>query len=288
MKSYFSRILHHTLSHSDVKSQSAPMLSLSDFGDASTPSLSPSGLTRWSRSNQVANLFHLDTPIKSECDTIGTDTRGKPEYDKIENIGRSMVEMLGVLAIIGVLSVGAISGYSKAMMKYKLNKLTSEYNYIIAALLEHEDDLRKLKDKNAYQENYYLVEIMNKLNMIPSSWKIKDKDYLIDSTGCTVIPFIRAKRINFDIYFSEANPSITQSFANDVCFEFFKSIALPSHNSIYYVTLWKSGGNSIKYYGDMYCKIGTKCLSNMTMSEIHDVCNSCSVNKEKCVFNIQI
>ena len=36
--------------------------------------------------------------------------------------GRSMVEMLGVLAIIGVLSVGAIAGYSKAMTKYKLNK----------------------------------------------------------------------------------------------------------------------------------------------------------------------
>ena len=34
--------------------------------------------------------------------------------------GRSMVEMLGVLAIIGVLSVGAISGYSTAMNKYKL------------------------------------------------------------------------------------------------------------------------------------------------------------------------
>ena len=29
--------------------------------------------------------------------------------------GRSMVEMLGVLAIIGVLSVGAIAGYSKAI-----------------------------------------------------------------------------------------------------------------------------------------------------------------------------
>ena len=36
--------------------------------------------------------------------------------------GRSMVEMLGVLAIIGVLSVGAMSSYSKAMFKYKLNK----------------------------------------------------------------------------------------------------------------------------------------------------------------------
>lgn len=33
-----------------------------------------------------------------------------------------MVEMLGVLAIIGVLSVGAIAGYSKAMFKHKLNR----------------------------------------------------------------------------------------------------------------------------------------------------------------------
>ena len=36
--------------------------------------------------------------------------------------GRSMIEMLGVLAIIGVLSVGGIAGYSKAMMQYKINK----------------------------------------------------------------------------------------------------------------------------------------------------------------------
>lgn len=36
--------------------------------------------------------------------------------------GRSMVEMLGVLAIIGVLSVGGIAGYSKAMAKFKLTK----------------------------------------------------------------------------------------------------------------------------------------------------------------------
>ena len=41
--------------------------------------------------------------------------------------GRSMVEMLGVLAIIGVLSVGAMSGYSKAMMKYKLNKQIGQF-----------------------------------------------------------------------------------------------------------------------------------------------------------------
>ncbi len=41
---------------------------------------------------------------------------------KTNESGRSMIEMLGVLAIIGVLSVGGIAGYSKAMMKFKINK----------------------------------------------------------------------------------------------------------------------------------------------------------------------
>ena len=38
-------------------------------------------------------------------------------YNVNNEKGRSMIEMLGVLAIIGVLSVGGIAGYSKAMMK---------------------------------------------------------------------------------------------------------------------------------------------------------------------------
>ncbi len=37
--------------------------------------------------------------------------------------GRSMVEMLGVLAIIGVLSIGGIAGYTMAMNKYKANEI---------------------------------------------------------------------------------------------------------------------------------------------------------------------
>ncbi len=37
--------------------------------------------------------------------------------------GRSMVEMLGVLAIIGVLSIGAIAGYTMAMNRYKANQI---------------------------------------------------------------------------------------------------------------------------------------------------------------------
>ena len=42
--------------------------------------------------------------------------------------GRSMVEMLGTLAIMGILSVGAITGYSYAFTKYKTNNLINDLN----------------------------------------------------------------------------------------------------------------------------------------------------------------
>ncbi len=52
---------------------------------------------------------------------------------KINESGRSMIEMLGVLAIIGVLSVGGIAGYSKAMSVYKVNKTIDQLMQITAS-----------------------------------------------------------------------------------------------------------------------------------------------------------
>ena len=43
-------------------------------------------------------------------------------FKKLES-GRSMVEMLGVLAIIGVLSVGGIAGYSLSMRRHRANQI---------------------------------------------------------------------------------------------------------------------------------------------------------------------
>lgn len=51
---------------------------------------------------------------------------------KSEQSGRSMVEMLGVLAIIGVLSVGGIAGYSKAMAKYKTTQVLDQISMLTA------------------------------------------------------------------------------------------------------------------------------------------------------------
>ncbi len=49
---------------------------------------------------------------------------------KNEN-GRSMVEMLGVLAVVAVLSVGALLGYSKAVFKQRVNQTVSEIATIV-------------------------------------------------------------------------------------------------------------------------------------------------------------
>ncbi len=52
-------------------------------------------------------------------------------FYKNEETGRSMVEMLGVLAIIGVLSIGGISGYSKAMSKFRVNKTLDQISMLV-------------------------------------------------------------------------------------------------------------------------------------------------------------
>ena len=48
-----------------------------------------------------------------------------------QDIGRSMVEMLGVIVIIGVLSAGGLAGYSKAMRRHRLNETISEISVMV-------------------------------------------------------------------------------------------------------------------------------------------------------------
>ena len=50
---------------------------------------------------------------------------------KKSQFGRSMIEMLGVLAIIGVLSIASISGYSQAMFKHQLNQHFESFSLLL-------------------------------------------------------------------------------------------------------------------------------------------------------------
>ena len=60
-------------------------------------------------------------------DNFGGVMISKPNFTQNER-GHSMVEILGVLAIIGVLSIGGIQGYRYAMEKHRANDIVNEVN----------------------------------------------------------------------------------------------------------------------------------------------------------------
>ena len=65
--------------------------------------------------------------------------------------GRSMVEMLGVLAVIGVLSIGGIMGYSYGMDKYRANETVNDVNLRMLDLA-HQIDQHPTSDPNISNE----------------------------------------------------------------------------------------------------------------------------------------
>ena len=72
--------------------------------------------------------------------------------------GRSMVEMLGVLAIIGVLSIGGIMGYSYAMDKYRANQTINDIMLRSVDLLNHVSNGRT-PDLSEWQDEETLYPI---------------------------------------------------------------------------------------------------------------------------------
>ena len=90
---------------------------------------------------------------------------------KNEQSGRSMVEMLGVLAIIGVLSIGGISGYSKAMAKYRVNKTLDQISMLvinIRTLFSSSINYDGLSDANAISLGIIPGDMQNGTNIINS------------------------------------------------------------------------------------------------------------------------
>ena len=62
------------------------------------------------------------------CRGTGIHKKGSPKADS--ESGRSMVETLGALAIMGLLAVGGIIGYRYAVDKYRSNELWNNVKWI--------------------------------------------------------------------------------------------------------------------------------------------------------------
>ena len=206
--------------------------------------------------------------------------KAKDDYKSVLQLGRSMIEMLGVLAIIGVLSVGGIAGYSKAMEKFKVNKAIDEYSSLIFGILEHLDDLRPLTCGNA--DFCGLASYYQAANLLSGSWTVTDDAHISDSNGNMIFTFVRNKRIGFDLYLGAATGS--SKFPQKLCKELFTNLVKPLHSSLYHAGIWGNvnGGNYL--YGDHICQTdGLKCLRDISLSEINSLCESCADGEACCI-----
>ena len=215
--------------------------------------------------------------------------RYTPRND-ICSIGRSMIEMLGVLAIVGVLSVGGIAGYSKAMEKFKVNKIINEYNNLIFGLLEHKQNLQKSLEETSSLVDISLVDTSFSLNLVPKTWKKFSFHYMQDECGNFVGPYYRSRRSNrndnspeqsgiiIDFIFGglkkdESGKEIAADFNDKVCFDILDKIVFPLS---YTITGTILAGGSWYYYGKEFCNSGRKCISTMTLQQMKSMCNSCN------------
>lgn len=216
----------------------------------------------------------------------------KAKYDhwSVLQGGRSMIEMLGVLAIIGVLSVGGIAGYSKAMEKWKINKAIAGYSYLTHGLLEHIDNLRNLKSDNG-SNKYDLAETIKGLNLLPEGWSFENSTVISDTVGSIITIFSRDNHLVYDIALgnvsSTDNYLVSDNFSTKLCREFISNFAQPLHSSLQFVWIFRTKNGNIHYYGDSQCTDSNKCLVNMTLSDIQNVCTSCAIGEEYCLFVLE-
>ena len=183
--------------------------------------------------------------------------------------GRSMVEMLGVLAIIGVLSVGAIAGYSKAMMKYKLNKHSEQMNQVINAVARNAHNFGNI----ALGER--LTETFIKMGEIPVEMVKKgDNVYIYDIFNQAWQIFISTE----DKYiFLQSQLSLkTKSDNNlEICRNIITTAKENSGNIYYLVTISGYGTADVKnsiLFGDSYCGQDRQCLRSITLDNIYEMC----------------
>ncbi len=210
------------------------------------------------------------------------------------SVGRSMIEMLGVLAIVGVLSVGGIAGYSKAMEKFKVNKLLDEYTMLIYGLLGNANEFRN-QSQTESRNQIGLIDYAQAASLVPETWKKVNNTRMTDSQGNVILLFSRSNRLVMDIYIggvvNEKTGIMTYStgYSAYVCRELMQNLAQPLHGAVQFISFyrWTDGEYAHLYRGDKYCVQGEKCLRDITLAEINDLCKSCEGDKEACCINME-
>lgn len=96
-----------------------------------------------------------------------------------------------------------------------------------------------------------------------------------------------AKVLTFDFYLGGVTPdnnnkNVSANFSAKLCMDIYQKIAIPLHNVAWNANLYRSGGESHIIAGDKACDGMQKCLNNITLAEIHNICSTCTQGGELC------
>ena len=217
---------------------------------------------------------------------VGDDKNTKQMSHYAQETGRSMVEMLGVLAIIGVLSVGGIAGYSKAMRKHKLNKHAESFNMLLNTAIQQSEKAAHVVDFIDGNGTVWYTETFYKAGFAPDGLEISQSSiYLKDMFDNEIWLFYNPPTKRSGIGYSFTSDEL------DICYNLIDVVRANSFQLQYVTTDIRDMQTQIstsngQLYGDAYCTDNVKCLKTMTISDIDTLCNSCLKTSSSCRFYI--
>ena len=200
--------------------------------------------------------------------------------------GRSMIEMLGVMAIVAVLSVGGIAGYSKAMEKWKVDKAINQYTHIIQGMLENQMSLRSLPHQ-------HIGQLLQEMGIIPETWTINGLD-IHDNIGNNLRVYTNhgnEKTMTFGVVIGGGNTNIyhKNNESQQICTAILRGFVQPLHASVYFAFLYQNGVHYMSWRGDntfvsTHNTKTDKYIKDMTPAEISEACQMCKDNGENACF----
>lgn len=156
--------------------------------------------------------------------------------------------MLGVLAIIAVLSVGWIAGYSKAMEKWKINQQLD----ILSQLLTSVSQIQPTSDGVWYSDSFGIL--YNVLYNV-ATWKC-------GNSVCS------SKEANMNIILTKSSGKLTSSSYN-LCLNVL-DFAKHNTDNIWRISIWNYQGNSLR------SNLDYKQITNASIDKFSSMCQSCN------------
>ena len=224
---------------------------------------------------QVQNQAQAGYMQNNEPQIAGREAGKRNRIKTHSQSGRSMVEMLGVLAIIAILSIGGIVGFRLAMNYYQANQIAHEMNMMRTdAQIKIAQGTEKLTlgaPYDAHKINF------NNYDTAFGCKYVDENDLISDETvSCQIA----------NAYFIEL-PKIP----NGVCQPLARLINGMDNLIAFYVNgpEYEEGGNCQEGENDLYAVFSGETVSDLTRCERDDDCKElestpvCDTDRHVCV-----